>query len=155
MTPLDSFDEAEPGFSGHFSANFRAAVTTALQEQGYTVLAWEEDGVNVIGPQADEQYLGLNNLYRRALGLDQAEWPLLIRQFLEHVTHISGGPDLPAALDTVTAQLRPRLVTPFSSDLKPRLWSRPLPGTPLIISLVIDFPHAMAYATQEMVENSQ
>jgi hypothetical protein len=154
MTLSDAYEDA--GRSSGLSADFRAAVTAELLERDYTVVEWETEGVHVRGPHdAGEQYLGLSNLYRRAQGIERADWPQLIGDFLDHLASISEGPKLPQSLDTLTAQLRPRLGPPFTRELKVRPWSLPLPGTPLVISLVIDFPHAMAYATEEMVQNSQ
>ncbi|MBA2226890.1 MAG: hypothetical protein WHU94_11315 [Thermogemmata sp.] len=154
MTTPDAYDDA--GRSSGLSADFRAAVTAELLERDYTVVEWETEGVHVRGPDDEgEQYLGLSNLYRRAQGVARADWPQLIGDFLDHLASISEGPKLPQSLDTLTAQLRPRLGPPFTRELKAQPWSIPLPGTPLVISLVIDFPHAMAYATEEMVQNSQ
>lgn len=154
MTSPDTYDDG--GRSGGLSADFRAAVTAELLERDYTVVEWEREGVHVRRPHdKGERYLGLSNLYRRAQGIERAAWPQLIGDFIDHVTSISDDIELPRSLDTLTAQLRPRLGPPFTRDLKVRPWSVPLPGTPLVISLVIDFPHAMTYATEEMVQNSQ
>jgi hypothetical protein len=156
MTIPDDYDAADRTDSHILSADFRAVVTAELLERDYAVVEWEADGVHVRGPHdRGVQYLGLSNLYRRAQIIERTAWPELIGEFIDHVTSISDTPELPQALDTLTAQLRPRLGPPFARDLKLRPWSIPLPGTPLVISLVIDFPHAMAYATEEMVQNSQ
>jgi len=156
MINPDDSDEVDGSGSHGLSADFRAAVTAELLERDYTVVEWEADGVHVQrSHDRGVQYLGLSNLYRRAQGVEREAWPILIGEFIDHVTSISNAPDLPRALDTLTAQLRPRLGPPFTRDLKVRPWSMPLPGTPLVISLVIDFPQAMAYVTEEMLHNSQ
>lgn len=156
MTPLDSFGDPGRDTPSGFPSGFRTAVARELRARGFTIVDWVDTGVHVLSSNSpDERYLGLNNLYRRACNAEPADWPRLIREFLDHVSSLRDEPPLPPALDTLTAQLRPRLGPPFSRDLQIRPWSIPLPGTPLVISLVVDFPHAMAYATEEMVCNSQ
>lgn len=142
-------------------AGFRAAVTHVLTDLGYSVASWEADGVNVRPPGAsagDEQYIGLANLYRRARTAekagDKAEWPAMIREFLGHLTGALAGPKIPDDLSGVTAQLRPRLGRPFSREGKAHPWGVSLPGTGLEVNLVIDYPHTMAYVTDDMIRRS-
>ncbi len=152
----DAFDDPNGDVPTALPRGFRTAVQEVLAAHGYQIVRWESDGVYICPAGSDEeQYIGLNNLYRRARNIPRDEWPPLIAEFLEHVHSVSNGPELPDHLDTITAQLRPRIGPPFEKDLRLPPWSTPLPGTPLVLSLVIDFPHAMAYATEAMVDNSQ
>ncbi|HSQ58772.1 MAG TPA: hypothetical protein VLM40_23825 [Gemmata sp.] len=64
------------------------------------------------------------------------------------------GPLMPDDLTTVLAQLRPRLGKPFPRDGRAFPWGIPLSGTGLEINLVIDYPHAMAYVTDAMLEKT-
>lgn len=150
----DEFDNPHGEISTEMSSGFRAAVTHSLIDLGYTVASWEVDGVNVRAPKkdkGDEQYIGLSNLYRRAKGAEKAEWPAMIREFLEHLTGVLSGPKIPDDLSTVASQLRPRLGRPFSREGKTYPWGIPLPGTGLEINIVIDYPHTMAYVTEGML----
>jgi hypothetical protein len=149
----DDFDDPS---SGHdppvLPSGFRAAVTHALADMGYSVASWEADGVNVHAPaRPGEQYVGLSNLHRRAKAAEKAQWPAMIREFLSHVTGALCGAKIPDDLLTVASQLRPRLGKPFTREAKAYPWGVPLPGTGLEINLVIDYPHTMAYVTEEML----
>ncbi|MBA4188385.1 MAG: hypothetical protein C0467_10310 [Planctomycetaceae bacterium] len=153
----DEFDNPHGEISTELSSGFRAAVTHTLIDLGYSVATWEVDGVNVRAPnkeKGDEQYIGLSNLYRRAKGADKAEWPAMIREFLEHLTGVLSGPKIPDDLSTVASQLRPRLGRPFSREGKTYPWGIPLPGTGLEINIVIDYPHTMAYVTEAMLKKT-
>jgi hypothetical protein len=148
----DDFDDPGGGMLAELPAGFRAEVTHALAELGLGVASWEADGVNVRSPaRCGVQYVGLAKLYRRAEVQAKAEWPGLVREFLEHVTAALAGPKLPDDLMTVSGQLRPRLGRPFSREGKCYPWGIPLPGTGLEINLVIDYPNTMAYVTEEML----
>jgi hypothetical protein len=152
MSAPDEFDHPGSGTPSALPGGFRAAVTVALAGMGYAVVEWEPDGVNVIAPDRDgEQYLGLANLYRRAKAAEKAEWPQMIREFLGHVTGAISGPKIPDDLTTVADQLRPRLGKPFGREGRAYPWGVMLPGTPLEINLVIDFPHTMAYVSDDML----
>jgi hypothetical protein len=122
---------------------------------GYSVSGWEADGVNVNAPgKSGGQYIGLSNLYRRTKAAERAEWAAMIRDFLEHVTGALTGPKIPDDLMTVAAQLRPRVGKPFARDARAYPWGIPLSGTGLEINLVIDYPHTMAYVTDEMLQKT-
>jgi hypothetical protein len=153
----DDFDDPHGDLPPVLPTGFRAAVSHALADLGYTVSGWEADGVNVRPPNGDkegEQYVGLANLYRRAKAADKAEWPAMIRQFLGHVTGALGGPKIPDDLTAAAGQLRPRLGKPFSRQGKAYPWGIPLPGTGLEINLVIDYPNTMAYVTDDMLKKT-
>ena len=152
----DDFDDPSRGAtSPTLPSGFRAAVTHALAGMGYSVASWEADGVNVRSPaRGGEQYVGLSNLHRRARAAGRAEWPAMIREFLSHVTGALTGPKIPDDLTAVANQLRPRLGKPFGREGKAHPWGVPLPGTGLEINLVIDYPHTMAYVTEEMLKKT-
>ena len=148
----DDFDDPSGRVPSALPSGFRAAVAHALADLGFSVASWEDDGVNVKCPsRTGEQYVGLSNLHRRAKAREKAEWPALIREFLQHVTEALTGPKIPDDLMTVADQLRPRLGKPFARGEKACPWGIPLPGTPLEINLVIDYPNTMAYVTDEML----
>ena len=151
----DDFDDPGAGRPTHLPGGFRAAVTHALAGLGYHVAGWETDGVNVLAPGKEgEQFIGLSNLYRRAKAAERGEWEQMIREFLDHITGALSGPKIPDDLTAVIDQLRPRLGRPFGRQGKAHPWGLPLPGTGLEINLVIDFPHTMAYVTDEMLEKT-
>lgn len=149
--PAD-FDHPGSGTPSGMPGGFRAAVTSQLCGLGYAVVGWEPDGVNVIAPDRDgEQFIGLSNLHRRARNAERAEWPQLIRDFLGHVTGAVTGTQIPDDLTTIASRLRPRLGKPFAPGGDVHPWGIPLCGTELEINLVIDYPHTMAYVTEEML----
>jgi hypothetical protein len=141
-------------------ADFQAVVTHSLNELGYSVIGWESDAVQVLVPpvhrrssEKNEHTIGLSNLYRRAKGADRPEWPGMVSEFLEHITGTLNGSAYPGDLRGITDRLRPRLGRPFSREGS-YPWGIPLPGTGLEINLVIDYPHTMAYVTEEMIAKS-
>ena len=149
--PAD-FDHPGSGTPSAMPGGFRAAITSELSGMGYAVVRWEPDGVNVIAPDRDgEQFIGLSNLHRRAKGAEKAEWPSMIRDFLGHVTGAITTTHIPDDLITVASRLRPRLGKPFTREGKAHPWGIPLSETGLEINLVIDFPHTMAYVTDDML----
>src|SRR5262249_13602606 len=128
----DEFDDPGTGRPSRLPGGFRAAVTQALAGLGYQVAGWEEDGVNVLPEgKEDQQHIGLSNLYRRAKAAARAEWPRMIREFLDHVTGALASPTIPDDLTAVVNQLRPRLGRPFGRQGKAHPWGIPLPGTGL------------------------
>jgi hypothetical protein len=154
MSDPADFDDPGGGTPSALPGGFRAAVTSELAALGYAVVGWEPDGVNVIAPDRDgEQFIGLSNLHRRAKGAEKAGWPQMIREFLHRVTGAVRGTQIPDDLTAVATRLRPRLGKPFARD-GAYPWGLPLSGTGLEINLVVDFPHTMAYVTEEMLERA-
>lgn len=146
-----TFDESSP-----LPDDFQAAVVAQLAVVGYSVISWEETGVNVratANGDGDEQYIGLANLHRRANAVDRSEWPELIRGFLQRLASAKSQ-NIPDDISTVADRIRPRLGRPFDRT-QPHPWGIPLPGTGLEITLVIDFPHTMAYVTDDMLKKSR
>jgi hypothetical protein len=135
-----------------FPDDFRAAVIAQLAVAGLSVIEWEQNGVHVRPADGNEQYIGLANLHRRAKAANPNEWPELIRGFLERLA-TTKTQNIPDDLGTVADRIRPRLGKPFDRT-QPHPWGIPLPGTGLEITLVIDFPHTMAYVTDEMLKKS-
>ncbi len=141
--------------ASQFPTDFRTAITTRLVAGGYTIVVWEQNGVNVCPPGGlDEQYIGLANLHRRVRAADIAEWPEMIGAFLERLAKAVSAPDIPHDLTTITERLRPRLGRPFDRSAA-HPWGIALPGTGLEITLVVDFPHTMAFVTDEMLKRSR
>ena len=134
-------------------AEFRAVVSAELSAAGLDVLDWEQNGVKVRPRSGNSQYIGLANLHRRATSADRAEWPAMVRAFIGRLPREKAG-DIPADLGAVADRLRPRLGRPFDRA-RPHPWGLPLPGTGLEVTLVIDFPHTMAYVTGEMLARSR
>jgi hypothetical protein len=149
---VSTSDEA-PSSALPFPEDFRAAVLAQLAAVGLSVTEWESGGVRVRPSGGEEQYVGLANLHRRARAADPSEWPEMIRGFLQRVT-ATKNQDIPDDLNTVADRIRPRLGRPFDRS-QHHPWGIPLPGTGLEITLVIDFPHTMAYVTDEMLKKSR
>ncbi len=160
MIETGAFDDPSNGTLSGIPSGFRAAVTHALNEFGYTVAEWETDGVNVYPPDESDRspesrhYIGLSNLYRRAKAAERSEWPAIIREFLEHVSGSCNAATIPNDLVSIGKLLRPRLGQPFSREARAYPWGIPLPGTGLEINLVIDYPNTMAYVTEDMLKKT-
>jgi hypothetical protein len=148
---------AEPApFPPPLPDDFRAAVAAELAAHGLTVIDWEPTGVNV-RPAAggDPEYVGLGNLHRRAKAADPAEWPRMVREFLDHRAQLLGSRALPDDLNTIQDRLRPRLGRPHDRSDRSPPWGLPLPGTGLELNLVVDCPHGMVYVTEPMLARSR
>ena len=154
LSPDDSSSYPVP--PAPFPDDFRAAVTEQLTAAGFTVIDWETTGVNVRPATGGEaQYIGLANLHRRAKAAAPAEWPAMVRAFLEHRAELLKAPAIPDDLSTITDRLRPRLGRPCDRTDKTPPWGIPLPGTGLEINLVVDCPHGMVYVTGPMLARSR
>ena len=115
------------GAIGTEAEDAAAAVAARLQTDGYTLVGWEQNGVNVRPPAGGaEQYIGLANLYRRAKHAEPAEWPELIGSFLDRLAKAVAAPDIPHDLTTIADRLRPRLGRPFDRTAA-HPWGIPLP----------------------------
>jgi hypothetical protein len=136
-----------------FPDDFRAVVIAQLAVAGLSVIEWEQSGVHVRPADGKEQYIGLANLHRRAKAAEPSEWPEMIRGFLERLA-TTKAQNIPDDLGTVADRIRPRLGRPFDRSQQ-HPWGIPLPGTGLEITLVIDYPHTMAYVTDEMLKKSR
>jgi hypothetical protein len=152
--PAD-FENPGSGTPTALPGGFRAAITSELSGLGYTVVGWEPDGVIVVAPDRDgEQFIGVANLHRRVRHAAKDKWPRMIRDFLGQVTGAVSEPRIPDDLTAIAERLRPRLGLPFDRAGQAHPWGIPLCRTGLEINLVIDFPHTMAYVTDEMLARS-
>ncbi len=140
-----------PRYPGSFLLVFRQAVAGLK----WTVQRWRGSAVDCLDAQGREQVVGLENLYRRARRQPREEWLTLVTEFLNHATISDRPEDLPSDLVSVADNLLLRLGPPFSREANQApLWTFPLPGTDLVINLVIDYPNRMVYVTDELVSKS-
>jgi hypothetical protein len=160
MADDEAFEDRDDAVASGLPSDFRASVSHALAELGYHAASWEPEGVNALAPddgrpvEEREHYIGLGNLYRRAKGVEHAEWALMIQEFLQHITGTLTG-KIPDDLAAIAERLRPRLGRPFSREAETYPWGVPLPGTGLEINLVVDFPNTMAYVTPAMLKKTR
>jgi len=155
MSESAGFECPGSGMPSKLPSGFRAAITSELSGLGYAVVRWEPDGVSVIAPDRDgEQFIGLTNLHQRARSAVRTNWPSMIRDFLSQVTGAIAAMHITDDLTTITTRLRPRLGRPFTRDGEVYPWGIPHCDTGLEINLVIDYPHTMAYVTDDMMAKS-
>jgi hypothetical protein len=151
VVALDPSEQPAP-----FPDEFRAAVSAQLTAAGFAVIDWEPSGVNVRPVSGgDAQYIGLANLYRRTKAAGPADWPAMVRAFLNRRAELLKAPAIPDDLTAVLDRLRPRLGRPCDRTDKTPPWGIPLPGTGLEINLVVDCPHGMVYVTGPMLARSR
>jgi hypothetical protein len=144
------YGSGPPRYPGTFLLAFREA----LDELGWQAHRWLGDAVECVDSSGRDQIVGLENLFRRARRQERADWPDLIVDFLK-TGQLGPIDDPPQDLNAVTNQLLVRLGQPLAArGDTPAVWSQPIPGTPLLINLVIDFPQSMFYVTEELIEQS-
>jgi hypothetical protein len=153
---MEDFDDPGTGTDSPLPGGFRAAVGRELAALGFTVTKWYDDGLDCTRPgEGDDakRYVGLSNLYRKAKAADRADWPALIKDFL-HVVMLTaeGGAPIPDDLAAAADRLLVRLGKPFATDKAP--WSKRLPGTDLVLNLVIDAEKFMTYVTPDLMAKS-
>jgi hypothetical protein len=143
---------------GPLAEDFREAVTQRLADQGFTVTRWYEDGLGLDCESADGQsrYLGFSNLYRKCLDADRSEWPTIIDDFLEVImlTVEQKDSQIPDDLAQATDRLLVRVGKPFEIKDGKGPWQKRLPGTELVLNLVIDSPRFMTYVTLDAMKKS-
>ncbi len=140
----------QPRYPGTFLLAFREAVAAV----GWQVRRWLGDAVECVDAEQRQQVVGLENLYRRARRAERADWVELIADFLK-TSQLGPIDDPPEDLATVADKLLVRLGPPLATGAKgPAVWQQTIDGTPLVLSLVVDFPQSMFYVTVEMVEKS-
>jgi hypothetical protein len=155
---MPSPNRSDPGQgsgSPRYPGTFLQALREAVAGLGWQIQRWIGDAVECLDGDGEKHTVGLENLYRRARKTDRSEWPGLITHFLTSVRtgekEAARQKDLAAHAD----QLLVRVGRPFAANLKgPKLWSKPLGDTGLVVNLVIDFPETMAYVNDESVEES-
>ena len=152
MAEHDDHDPDSP--RGEPSSEFRSLVAEELLAHGFTIEHWHSDGLDYRDPSGEVGYLGLSNLHRRYTSVEPALRLEIIRDFLGHVLQ-SGAhrPDLPKRLNDVVHRVLVRVGRPFAS-LEKQPWQKRLPGTELVLNLVIDHPGYMTYVTAEQLTES-
>jgi hypothetical protein len=154
---MTSRHRSDPGYGAgppRYPGTFLLAFREALAELGWQSDRWLGDAVACTDAEGREQVVGLENLYRRARRQERADWPELIVDFLK-TGQLAPIDDPPQDLNLVTDQILVRLGPPMAGrGDTPPVWSQAIPGTPLFISLVIDFPQSMFYVTEELIEQS-
>ncbi len=136
-----------------YPGTFLLAFREAAAGLNWTVSRWLAGAVECVDPEGREHVIGLENLYRRARRAERATWPALITEFLNLVDPEQYD-NLPTNLADVADRLRLRLGRPLGHSDGPEVWAQPLPGTPLVLNLVVDYPQSMFYVTMAMVQES-
>jgi hypothetical protein len=138
-----------PRYPGTFLLAFREAAA-ALK---WTINRWLGGAVECLDAEGRDHVIGLENLYRRARRTDRAAWPELITNFLTLIDpEQSDSP--PTSLADAADRLLPRLGRPLGRADGLELWLQEVPGTPLVLNLVIDYPQSMFYVTAALVQES-
>jgi len=130
---------------------FVREVEEALRSLGWTLKGWEGRAALVRDDKDKESRLGMDNLLRRAQGMEEDGRVERLATHLRSTNSVTP----PASLSGARERLLVRLREPFHDDaIEGSVWSCPLPGTGLVQVLVIDFPEAMNYVTRDMIEGS-
>src|SRR5262249_29611959 len=140
-----------PKYPGTFLLAFREA----LEGMNWKATRWLGSAVECVDPDGREQVVGLENLYRRARREDRARWPELITGFLKSVDlqqFVDPPKDLAEVAERVPGSLGP---PPGVRDQELRVWTRPIGGTELCTTLVVDYPDSMTYVTEQMIADSE
>lgn len=126
---------------------FREAITAA----GWKVEHWEGDSARCTDSKGSPWQLTLDNLYRRLQRHEPENWAEQAADFLRRME----APKERAALADASDRLLVRVGLPFRGLPEgQRPWSRPIPRTPLAVSLIIDHPETMTHVTETMVAES-
>ena len=136
---------------------FRALVVRELEALGLGVKAWRDGGLDVEIDDGREQFLGLENLFRRVTSNPPEATDQIVRQFFENAR--LGRPEevdqLPNTMEEASERLMARIGRPFGDDEKAP-WATPVLGIDdLAISLVVDFRTMMAFVSPEMMGRSE
>ncbi len=143
---------------GPLAEDFRETVKQQLATAGFTVTRWYEDGLGLDCKNAsgETRYLGFSNLYRKCLDADRDEWPKIVTDFLEVIVLTTDQKDvqIPDDLATATDRLLVRIGKPFEIKDGKGPWQKKLPGTELVLNLVLDSPRFMTYVTLDVLKRS-
>lgn len=142
------FGSGPPRYPGTFLLAFREAAASVNMK----IRRWLGHSVECTDAEGREQTVGLENLYRRARQVERSEWPALIAGFLRSVDLGSLEGQLGAELGAVSEQVLVRLGKGVPDEMG--AWEQELPGTELVINLVVDYPNRMVYVTEEQLEKS-
>ncbi len=144
--------------TGPLAEDFRETVKLRLAAVGFAVKRWHEDGLGLDCTNADGEarYLGFSNLYRKCLDADRERWPAIVDDFLEVITLTTEKKDvqLPDDLAAAADRLLVRVGQPFQIKEGKGPWQKRLPGTDLVLNLVVDSPRFMTYVTLEAMAKS-
>jgi hypothetical protein len=155
---MEPHSRSDPGHGSgppRYPGTFLLAFREALAGLNWQARRWRGHVVDCSDAEGREHTVGLENLYRRARRGERAEWPALISEFLRSVLSTEVNEDLPTNLAAVADQLMVRLGQPLQpAPDEARVWMQPLPGTGLVVNLVVDYPNRMIYATEEMIAAS-
>lgn len=145
---------------GHGSPSRYPGTFLLAFREGAASLQWQVRGmaghlVECVDAAGEEHIVGMENLYRRVRKRDRGQWPALIEQFLRTVAEGVQAEELPANLADVQDRVLVRLGPPLQTQPgEEPVWAEGLPGVPLQVSLVIDYPSRMVYVTQDMIAAS-
>jgi hypothetical protein len=150
-------NRGNPG-QGHggprYPGTFLLALREAFARHNWQPRQWLGDAVACTDPGGREQVLGLENLYRRVRPVDRGTWVELLAEFLANIPDEALA-HAPAALADVADRVLVRLGPPLAPrEPAADIWSRPLAGSLLVATLVIDYPNSMSYVTSQMIADS-
>jgi hypothetical protein len=155
MPPPNRSNPGQGSGSPRYPGTFLQAVRESVAGLGWQIKRWIGDAIECQDADGESHTVGLENLFRRARKHDRSEWPEMITHFLTSVRAGEKEAAQERDLATLAEQLLVRVGRPFTTNLKgPKLWSKPLGDTGLVVNLVIDFPETMAYVNEETVAES-
>jgi hypothetical protein len=148
-------DRGNPGLSSgpaRYPGTFLLAFREALKGVNWQARRWRGDAVECLDAEGQEHVVGLENLYRRVRGTERTGWPELIGECLARVRDA----EKLGLTDVKLADYADRLLVRFGPQFAERsnpikVWWRPVDGTDLGVSLVIDQAETMTYVTEEMI----
>jgi hypothetical protein len=133
-----------------YPGTFLLAFREAAARLQWTVQRALGDAVACVDAEGREQVIPLENLYRRARRAPRASWPGLIAGFLR-ILRAGQVAELPGELAEVADCLLVRVGRPPEGAAA---WSQPLPGTGLVVNLVIDYAQSLFYVPAALVAKS-
>jgi hypothetical protein len=138
-----------------FPETLLQAVRAALTQAEWRAERWDGGRVECTDDAGHPWQLSLDNLYRRLQRCEPADWVEEAVEFLRRMAAPRTGTGADADLGDLTDRLLVRVGLPFSGvPEKARVWSQPIPRTPLVVSLIIDHPDSMTHVSAAMVERS-
>jgi hypothetical protein len=148
-------DRGNPGLSSgpaRYPGTFLLAFREALAAVSWQARRWRGDAVECLDAEGQEQVIGLENLYRRVRGIERTGWPELIGECLARVRDAEKLGLTEVKLADIADRLLVRFGPAFAGHSNPiKVWWRPVEGTDLGVSLVIDQADTMTYVTEEMI----
>jgi hypothetical protein len=138
-----------PKYPGSFLLAFREAT----ESLGWRFDRLQRDVAVCTDGEGEERVVGLENLYRRARRTPRDEWATLAAGFLRTL-ELAADDAPPERLEDAAEHLLFRLGRPLDVGSEDQVWSQPLPGTNLVINLVIDYPDRMCYVGERLVAES-